>query len=200
MKYGKLSRKDIAELERLAETPEGIAALTEFVEKQKEARSAYKRYVKIINKKEKTPNEIRAAFIEKCKRYITERGSGVEFIEPEGNGWVAKGVSSYGVSGVEGVNNEYIEKANALAWLIKDYDFVEETRNAPQPTELVVGVLIESSFGGEYLELSSRRKSCDGLLGCNKAFNIKNENVWIGDNYISRIIDDGHAIYKEVTE
>ena len=88
MKYGKLSRKDIAEVERLAETPEGVAALTEFVEKQKEARSAYKRYVKIINKKEKTPNEIRASFIEKCKRYVKDNGNGVEFTESESE-WFA---------------------------------------------------------------------------------------------------------------
>lgn len=131
MKYGKLTRKNIETLERLAETPEGIAALTEFVEKQKEARSAYKRYVKIINKKEKTPNEIRAAFIEECKQYVKKNGNGVEFIESEG-GWFASRSLDYGISSAKGVRNEHIEKANALAWLLKDYDFVDKTRNATQ--------------------------------------------------------------------
>lgn len=199
MKYGKLTRKNIETLERLAETPEGVAALTEFVEKQKEARSAYKRYVKIINKKEKTPNEIRAAFIEKCKRYITEHGNGVEFTESESE-WFATRLLNYGISNVKGVGNEYIKKANALAWLIKDYNFVDETRNAPQPTEPIVGVLAELKLGGEILELSSRRKSHDGLLGCKKAFNIKGRHTWVGDNQLSRIIDDTGAQYKEVTE
>lgn len=201
MKYGKLSRKDIAELERLAETPEGVAALTEFVEKQKEARSAYKRYVKIINKKEKTPNEIRAAFIKKCKRYIEKYEVPANFIElTGGNGWLAKGVFSYGISAIKGVSNEYVEKANALAWLLRDYDFVDETENAPQPNEPVVGVLAEMRLGGEILELSSRRKSRDGLLGCKKAFSIKGRYTWVGDNQLSRITDDTNAQYKEGTK
>ena len=139
MKYGKLSRKNIETLERLAETPEEKVALTEFVYKQKAARRAYKRYVKLINKKEKSPNEIRAAFIEKCKRYIAKHGNGVEFTRSE-DGWfaIASRSLAYGISKTKGVHNEYIEKANALAWLLKDYEFVDETENAPQPELKVI--------------------------------------------------------------
>ena len=138
MKYGKLSRKNIETLERLAETPEGKAALTEFVEKQKESRSAYKRFVKLINKKEKSPNEIRAAFIEKCKRYVCEKGKSVTFYKGESEGVIATDFPLYGVGYIEGVRNEHIEKANALAWLLRDYDFVDETRKAPQPELKVI--------------------------------------------------------------
>ena len=138
MKYGKLSRKDIETLERLAETPESKVALTEFVEKQKEARKAYKHYVKLINKKEKSPNEIRAAFIEKCKRYIEKNGQNATFYKGESEGVIATDFPLYGVGYIEGVRNEHIEKANALAWLLRDYDFVDETKNAPQPELKVI--------------------------------------------------------------
>lgn len=197
MKYGKLSRKNIETLERLAETPEGKAALTEFVEKQKEARKAYKRYVKLINKKEKSPNEIRAAFIEKCKRYIEKYGVAVNFVEMTGrSGWFANGMFSYGISNIKGVRNEYIEKANALAWLLKDYEFVDETENAPQPNEVVVGMVVKEEYG-DVLELSSRRISADGVLNSGKGFNIKGSDLWVGDKQVSKIIDDTNAIYKE---
>lgn len=189
MKYGKLTRKNIETLERLAETPEGKAALTEFVEKQKEARSAYKRYVKIINKKEKTPNEIRAAFIEKCKQYVRNNGNGVEFIECEG-GWFASRLLAYGISNTIGVRNEYIEKANALAWLLKDYDFVDETRNAPQPNESVVGSKIEWGVR-EYEVIKDGYSNIMGIT-CNESSHVAKESI---------IIDDTNAqYYKEVTE
>lgn len=189
MKYGKLTRKNIETLERLAETPEGKAALTEFVEKQKEARSAYKRYVKIINKKEKTPNEIRAAFIKKCKRYITEHGNGVEFVELEG-GWFASRLLAYGISNTKGVRNEYIEKANALAWLLKDYKFVDETRNAPQPNEPVIGHKLSNELSEDIDEITNITDL--GMLVNNTT------KFWTKttlESGVTKIIDDTKARY-----
>lgn len=185
MKYGKLSRKDIETLERLAETPEGKAALTEFVEKQKEARKAYKRYVKLIDEKEKSPNEIRSAFIEKCKRYITKHGNGAEFVELEG-GWFASRLLTYGISNTKGVSNEYIQKANALAWLLRDYDFVDETKNAPQPNEAVIGSKVEWGVK-EYKVVESGRDTITNSV-CSEASDIAKKGV---------IVCDTKAQYKE---
>lgn len=196
MKYGKLSRKNIETLERLAETPEEKVALTEFVYKQKEARKAYKRYVKLINKKEKSPNEIRAAFTEKCKRYIENKSLGVVFNKVENGAVIAIDFPFYGVACIKGVYNDYIEKANALAWLLKDYEFVDKTENAPQPNEVVAGMVVKEEYGA-VLELSSRRISADGVLNSGKGFNIKDSDLWVGDKQVSKIIDDTNAIYKE---
>jgi len=134
MKYGKLSRKNIETLERLAETPESKEALTEFIEKQKEARKAYKRYVKLINEKEKTPNEIRAAFIEKAKSYVKENKGNAKILDI-GNYCVAfrEGDGGAGVSVVNGVNNLHISRASALAWLLEDYEAADLFKDAPQP-------------------------------------------------------------------
>lgn len=185
MKYGKLSRKNIETLERLAKTPEGKAALMEFVEKQKEARKAYKRYVKLINKKEKTPNEIRAAFIEKCKRYIKKHGNGVEFTKSEDE-WFATRLLAYGISNTKGVSNEHIKKANALAWLLRDYDFVEETRNAPQPSESVIGSKVK--WGSREYEVIKDGYSTIAGITCHESAIVAKKGI---------IIDDTNAKYKE---
>ena len=190
MKYGKLSRKNIETLERLAETPEGKTALAEFVEKQKEARKAHKRYVKLINKEEKTPNEIRAAFIEKCKRYIEKHGNGVEFYEGLGKRFTAKGLHSYCVSYTEGVYNDCIEKANALAWLLGDYDFVKETENAPQPM-LAVGQILYHRGWGEECEVAINGLYLPQSSRCAIDSTFAKESV---------IIDDTNARYKEETK
>ena len=195
MKYGKLSRKDVETLERLAETPEGKAALMEFVEKQKEARKAYKRYVKLINEKEKTPNEIRAAFIEKCKRYIEKHGNGVEFYEGLGKGFAAKKSSLYHASYTEGVSNDYIEKANALAWLLKDYGFVDKTENAPQPTEPVVGHKLNNIHSDDIDEITDIKGDC--MLVNNVSEHWGKYTLGLG---ITKIIDDTNAKYKEETK
>ena len=205
MKYGKLSRKNIETLERLAETPEGKAALMEFVEKQKEARKAYKRYVKLINKKEKTPNEIRAAFIEKCKRYIEKHGNGVEFTKSEDE-WFTTRLLAYGISNTKGVSNEHIKKANALAWLLKDYSFVDKTRNAPQPDEVVAGHVVKTFGVRGGIHMTGKVKEVlwdeERILyhkeDFEKAFDFM--YTYTSTRYGFEIIDDTNAKYKEGTK